>query len=308
MTIKNFSKTAILLLLVCAFSRVLPVAAADTYPQVHVYQSGEAGIFANAYLVETRHGVVAIDTTLSNSDSKALRAKLDGLRKPLLAVLLTHGHPDHYNGITNLVAGTHVPIVATSSVARIIRRDDAAKELQWKPVFKEEWPSPRTFPTQALADGKSLHLDGITFTVHDLGPGESHADSIWTVTTASIRIAFIGDVVLQGVHAYLSDGHSEQWLRNIERVRGLVKGVSRLYPGHGESGDASLLDQQRDYLIAFRQSVAALAPGQPQLTEPQKEQLETRMLAYLKTDRLRFLIKLGADPVAAELAQAGRAQ
>src|SRR5215831_17790916 len=78
------------------------LAADSEYPRVHVYQSGEAGIFANAYLVETPRSVVAIDTTLSNTDSKALRAKLDALGKPLVAVLLTHGHPDHYNGITNL--------------------------------------------------------------------------------------------------------------------------------------------------------------------------------------------------------------
>ena len=284
----------------------------EAYPQVHVYQSGESGIFANAYLVETAHGVVAIDATLTRSDSKALRAQLDALDKPLLAVLLTHGHPDHYNGITNLIAGERVPVISTSGVAGVIRKYDAAKEAQWKPVFKDEWPDSRTFPNRTVADGKTLQFDGVAFTVHDLGPGESHADSIWMATSTDgksrIKLAFIGDVVLQGVHAYMSDGHSEQWLRNIERVRKIVAGASRLYPGHGDSGDATLLDGQRDYLLAYRQNVAALAAGKPQLTEPQKEQLEARMMAYRNTERLRFLIKLGADPVAAELAHPARGQ
>jgi glyoxylase-like metal-dependent hydrolase (beta-lactamase superfamily II) len=286
-----------------------PVAVAQTvHPQVHVYQSGEGGIYANAYLVETEHAVVAIDSTLSNSDSKALRAKLDGLNKPLVAVLLTHGHPDHYNGVTNLLRGAHIPVIATEGVGKVIRRDDAAKQAQWQPVFKDEWPSPRTFPDTIAADGRGLRFDGVTFTVHDLGPGESDADSIWVVTAPSTRIAFIGDVVLQGVHAYLHDGHSKPWLANIERVRHLTKGATRLFPGHGDAGGPELLNQQRDYLVTYRQTVASLAGGATSLSEIQKNELDARMVDYLKTDRLRFLIKLSADPIAAELAHEARAK
>jgi hypothetical protein len=93
---------------------------------VHVYTSGASGIFANAYLIETKHGIVAVDSTLSVSDSRAFRAKLDALHKPLLAVLLTHGHPDHYNGVTTLIAGATVPVVATAGVDKVIREYDAA--------------------------------------------------------------------------------------------------------------------------------------------------------------------------------------
>jgi glyoxylase-like metal-dependent hydrolase (beta-lactamase superfamily II) len=62
--------------------------------------SGEGGIFANAYFIETANGVVAIDLTLTVNESKALKASLDSLNKPLLAVLLTHPHPDHVADVT----------------------------------------------------------------------------------------------------------------------------------------------------------------------------------------------------------------
>ena len=52
-------------------------AAQDVIRRVHTYASGASGIFVNAYLVDTAHGVVAVDATLSTSDSRALRAKLD---------------------------------------------------------------------------------------------------------------------------------------------------------------------------------------------------------------------------------------
>src|SRR3990167_7654695 len=154
-------------------------SAASFKPIVHPYSATEKGIFVNAYLIETEHNVVAIDSTLTVSDSKALREKLKSLKKPLVAVLLTHGHPDHYNGVAQLVASKKVPIVSTSGVERVIRENDAAKEKQWAPVFGEEWPKKRSFPNKTVKDQESLLFDNVTFTVHDLGSGESQSDSYW---------------------------------------------------------------------------------------------------------------------------------
>src|SRR3989475_11379723 len=152
-------------------------------PVIHRYAAGASGMFVNAYLVETPHGVVAIDATLTESDSKALRAQLDSLGKPLLAVLLTHGHPDHYNGATNVLAARAVPppVLATAGVDSVIRANDAAKEAQWKPLFGDEWPAQRTFPSRIVRDGESVTFDGATFIVHALGPGESYSDSYWVL-------------------------------------------------------------------------------------------------------------------------------
>jgi DNA-binding NarL/FixJ family response regulator len=42
---------------------------------------------------------VAVDTNLLVSDIEALRARLRALNKPPLAILVTHPHPDHFNGV-----------------------------------------------------------------------------------------------------------------------------------------------------------------------------------------------------------------
>jgi hypothetical protein len=44
---------------------------------IHTHACGEGGIFVNAYLVETPSAVVAIDSTLSESESKAFRKEID---------------------------------------------------------------------------------------------------------------------------------------------------------------------------------------------------------------------------------------
>src|SRR4051812_38408492 len=72
---------------------------------IHTHACGEGGIFVNAYLVETRNGIVAIDSTLTETESKSFRKEVEHLAKPLLAVLVTHPHPDHVAGITNLIGG-----------------------------------------------------------------------------------------------------------------------------------------------------------------------------------------------------------
>jgi glyoxylase-like metal-dependent hydrolase (beta-lactamase superfamily II) len=272
-------------------------------PVVHRYAAGEGGIFVNAYLVELPAGVVAVDSTLTVSDSKALRAQLDGLGKPLLAVILTHGHPDHYNGATELVAGASVPILATAGVDRVIREHDAEKEAQWRPTFKDEWPLKRTFPTRTVKDGERVVLGGATFTVHDLGPGESHSDSYWTVEGKQ-PILFVGDLVMSGVHAYLSDGHSGAWLANLSRVSRQIARGARIYPGHGDPGGTELFEAQARYLEAYRAKVKALASGAASLSQAQKQELSVAMEPLVPSGRLKWLVPLGADAVAAELAGA----
>ena len=90
--------------LFAACGQTAPPAAAypdpSPTPIVHTVTASAQGLSVNGYLIEASEGVVAIDSALTVSDSVALRARLDALHKPLAAVLLTHGHPDHYNGVS----------------------------------------------------------------------------------------------------------------------------------------------------------------------------------------------------------------
>jgi glyoxylase-like metal-dependent hydrolase (beta-lactamase superfamily II) len=290
---------ALLLVSACA----TPSQQKPPAPTIHTATASPAGILVNGYLIEGPTGVVAVDSALTVSDAKALRARLDALGKPLVAVLLTHGHPDHYNGVGALVEGrSEVPIYSTAQVAQVIRESDAAKEAQWKPMFGAEWPAARTFPNREVKDGESLTLDGLRWTVRALGPGESHADSYW-VLEADKRYVFLGDIVLHGVHAYVSDGHTTEWLANLRRVAAAESQAETFFPGHGPAGGAALLDWQQRYLEAYREEVARLRAGSTQLTAEQKAALQQAMKARYPEAGLDFLIGLGADAVAAELAK-----
>ena len=109
-------------------------------PVVHAYRAAESGLYVNSYLVEGESGVVVVDTSLLVSDIETLRARLRALRKPLLAILVTHAHPDHFNGVLGLVQDKQVPVYATAGVGRVIEEIADAKRAQWSPVYGTEWP------------------------------------------------------------------------------------------------------------------------------------------------------------------------
>jgi glyoxylase-like metal-dependent hydrolase (beta-lactamase superfamily II) len=269
---------------------------------VHTHASGEGGIFVNAFLVETRGGVVAVDSTLTETESRAFRQELESLRKPLLAALVTHPHPDHVAGLTNLVKGENTRIVATRAVLELMRTLEEPKRKQWTPVYGAEWVQRWTYPNVVVESGERLTFDGVTYRVVDLGAGgDSDANAVWLIDSPQ-RTAFLGDLVFAGTHSYVADGHLLAWLGNLERLEGLCRGMERVFPGHGPpAAPGRLIEGQRGYLLRLIAEVKDLAQGDSALSLEAKKELEARMTAHAPSAGLTFLISLGADAVAREL-------
>jgi len=275
----------------------------QTFPIVHRHVGGENDVLANAYLIETERGVIAVDATMTLAESARLREDLLALRKPLLAVLVTHGHPDHYGGVTGLVANDKVPVIATRAVDQVIRRDDQAKGEALKRAGIV-WAEKRMFPNQTIDTSQSVTFDGLRFTAYDTGPGESHADSFWLME-ASPPAAFVGDMAVNHVHGFLSDGHSGAWLKKLDALKSKLQalGVTTVYPGHGEPGGIDILGWTKSYLETFRKTVLDLAGGHKSLSPEEKTELSRRMALFLPENKLPQFVTRSADPVAAELAK-----
>jgi glyoxylase-like metal-dependent hydrolase (beta-lactamase superfamily II) len=272
-------------------------------PTVHTYRSGELGLFVNSYLVEGADGVVAIDAPLLISDGRAFRARLDALKKPLLGVLVTHPHPDHYNTISELHTGESVPVIAHRDVDREIRESDEAKRAQWGPMFGDEWPESGTFPDRTVADEQAVELGDLRFTAWDFGPGESQSETVWLLGDG--ETAFVGDLAFNGTHAYLADGQTAAWLRAIDRAEEALAGVRTLYVGHGAPAVPAALAEQRRYLMMVREAVGRAADGRPELSEDEAKRVVGLMERYLPAAPLSWLVGAGAPAVAAELAREG---
>jgi glyoxylase-like metal-dependent hydrolase (beta-lactamase superfamily II) len=264
---------------------------------VHRFPIEHESAFVNAYLVETAAGVVAVDSLLTVSDSRAMREALEQLGKPLHAVLLTHSHPDHYAGLAQLVAGDDVPIIAPQGVIDTIARDDAAKDAIVGPMFGDEWPSTRIFPNTPIRDGESVTFDGVQFTVIDLGPSESPHDSPW-ILGADEETVFLGDQIYDHKHCFLADGFHREWLANLEALRERLPADATFHLGHGGPVGGEMWDWQRGYIETF---VAAVGEADWAEPEPAKAAVIARMKEYEPTDELQFLMELSIEPVAQQL-------
>ena len=274
---------------------------------VHTHACGENGIFVNAYLVETRGGVVAIDSTLTETESRLFRQEFEALGKPLLGVLISHPHPDHVAGITNLVATDRTRIMATAPVVELMRKLEEPKRRQWTPVFGAEWVQRWTYPNTTVQSGESLVIDTVTYRVLDLGPGgDSEANSAWLIESP-VRTVFVSDLVFNGTHSYVADGYLLAWLANLTRLERLCAGMDILFPGHGSVGvPGVLIAQQRNYLLELAAHVKELAGGRSSLDDEAKSEVERRMRASYPDAGLPFLIPMSLDPIARELNSPGR--
>jgi len=264
---------------------------------VHRFPVEQEGAFVNAYLVESEAGVVAVDSLLTMSASRAMRQALEALGKPLQAVLITHSHPDHYAGLAQLVAGDDVPIMAPQGVIDTIAGDDATKNAIIGPMFGDEWPSTRIFPNTPVRDGESVTFDDVQFTVIDLGPSESPHDSPW-ILGADEKIVFLGDQIYDHKHCYLADGFYREWLANIATLRERFPEDATFYIGHGGPVGAEMWDWQRGYIETF---VDAVGSADWSDDERAKSGVVARMKEYEPGDELQFLMELSIEPIADQL-------
>jgi glyoxylase-like metal-dependent hydrolase (beta-lactamase superfamily II) len=269
---------------------------ANFKPVVHTYTTPKY-LTVHVFLVETQNGVVAIDGATALSTSREIRAIIDEqIKKPLLAVLMTHGHPDHYVGVGEIVKGLDVPIAATQGTIDFAHYQDEAKfDTLIRNNYGDDAPGERVFPNLVVEDGDVLTFDGVAFAVTDLGPCESGGDAIWTVEIEGVKHVFVGDLIYNHTHAYLRDGHALDWLKALDWMLETFDHTTALYPAHGEQCGTEIIYWQKAYIETFLGSLKSMLGGRDALDEAEKEKLIGRMKSFLPNEKLIMLLKYELD-------------
>jgi glyoxylase-like metal-dependent hydrolase (beta-lactamase superfamily II) len=233
-----------------------------TFPQIHNYASAPPAP-VNSWIIESKNGVVVVDTQRQFSEAKNVLKEVENINKPILGVIFTHPHPDHINGAAALLNGTtNVPIYATQSTFNVLKNDTGGYIALSKQLLPHnEYSKQVVLPNRIVSSGENITIDGITYHFDDLGIGE--ADNMMVIYLPLQKLIFTGDIVNNHMHPFFagaitpeSPSHISEWIKQIEYLQQKYPDAKILFPGHGPSGVArTLLDEQLNYLNTFRSLV-----------------------------------------------------
>jgi glyoxylase-like metal-dependent hydrolase (beta-lactamase superfamily II) len=221
-----------------------------TTPIVHRYYSRPEGFFVNWWIIELAESLVIVDSQFLVSEASALIDQARQLGKPVIALLVTHPHPDHYNGAALIQAAfPQSEIIATQRTIDGIKSSEGPKRAFWTPIHHHDYPPATAFPTRVAASGEPLSLAGTTFVFQDVGAGE--CETISTISLPGHGILFSSDLIYNRVHPWLAEGRSEAWLTQLERALSTHSSVRVVYPGHGAETDLRGFEAVRHYINRF---------------------------------------------------------
>ena len=177
----------------------------------------------SATLIHGREEAVLVDTLVTFDQVDALADWIDGFGKRLVGIYITHGHSDHWIGLSRLrerfgdVPGWARPKVFERAV---FEATNPGLSGYWQGVFPGEIPEKPETPDRLKTT--SIDLEGSEIRVIDIGQGDTEHSTI--VHVPSIRAVVGGDVVYNEVHMMTAetDARSRQdWIDNLNQIASL---------------------------------------------------------------------------------------
>lgn len=138
--------------------------------------SGPLNHKVNSYWIETERGVIVVDGQWTLPEARRALAELRRQTdKPIVGILLTHPHSDHYGGLGVFAAeaGPDAPIHASALTLRSLKHDEQGFFAGRKKAFGDAFPAYVTLPNSLVADGDRLDLDAVPIEVLDLRQNEA---------------------------------------------------------------------------------------------------------------------------------------
>lgn len=270
----------------------LRVTAPDARSPHFTLQRLEDGVFAalatdagfglcNSGVVDLGDVTLVFDSMLTPQAGADLRQAAERLTgNPVGYLVNSHYHGDHVRGN---VSFPQVRIVSTRKVKELIEeralkalesdRAGVSRDLEDlhegrlpagprdRAIF-EGWfqgilatPSGTAIPGPDLLVEDRLVLRGPKREVYVMTFGGGHSPSDVLAYCPEERVAFLGDLLSNGLHPGVTDGYPAEWVRILDSVRAL--GIDRAVPGHGPLGSETEIGVLQGYLSTLLRLGAA---------------------------------------------------
>lgn len=256
MTKRNARLTAILLAFLTGVG--CPPASAQAPIVTGQYTYPGKGT-VNTHWIETPGGgLVVIDVQRDLVHAREALAAVRALGKPVRAILITHGHTDHYAGVGLFKAAFPDAVVwASATTDRTIRTDSYGFNAATRKAEGANFPARPTPPDRILRGDETLTVDGLTIVTREIGKAEANSGTVFYLPQSGDL--YVGDLVLNHLHGFFHDAASSEWLAVLDRIDILFPDAKLIHPGHGAIGPkAQLLADQRAYIVAAREIAATV--------------------------------------------------
>ncbi|CAN5766407.1 MBL fold metallo-hydrolase [soil metagenome] len=182
----------------------------------------------NGYVVWTQGASEAVIIDPGEGVEPAMLELLDQQQLEAVAVLLSHAHIDHIQGVKRIVEATGAPVYLHPA-DRILY--DNVEQQGSMFGLRVETPPP---VDHDLAHGQKLQLAGITFDVRHV-PGHAPGHVLFHVADAGM--AFVGDIIFQASigRSDLPGGDYAQLMRGIREQVLTLPDDTVAWTGHGPS-------------------------------------------------------------------------
>lgn len=180
-----------------------------------------------ATLIHTEHEAVLVDALTTTAQAHALADWIEDLvpNKRLTHIYITHGHGDHFFGLSTLkrrFPGARA--VATEKVRKAVEAGISSDVLDfwrsWFPGDQIEFP---TSPVVTALDAQDpvIELEGHVLRAVD----DAHSDTDLTsfLWVEDLKMAVAGDIVYNGAYQYLAESltasRRQEWIHAVRRIQ-----------------------------------------------------------------------------------------
>ncbi len=209
--------------------------------------------FPNIGIIVGSRATLVVDTGLGARNGATVMRVVNSLSKtPVLYLTTTHFHPEHAAGLQAFPLNTVLirPKVQQEEMdKRGAQMIDYFRNMSQQ--NKELLQDVQLRPPDILFDRElNLDLGGVTARLFWLGPAHTKGDELIYVNEDSVLLS--GDLAMDKLIPNLSneEASAKGWIADLNQLIPLKPRI--VVPDHGNLGDASLIAQQRAFLVDLR--------------------------------------------------------
>ena len=220
------------------------------------------GMMCNITFVNTAKGLVVVDSGASvQIGEMAIRQIKKAFKKPVIAIINTHYHGDHWLGNHAYVEayGASLPLYSHPGTITAVQ---GVQGNMWRTLM-EQWTNQATLgthvvpPNQPLQNGAELKFGDVTLRMHHMGTVHTPFDLC--VEVLEDKLMLVGDVAMDRRIANMDDG---SYLGTLKAYDMLEKTGSTIWlPGHGEPGNKVLTWNRELFEGIYRPCEQAIKDG-----------------------------------------------